>query len=95
MRRLPPPFRSRLTAPPNLIEELDRELDETAAELVHLADRLSLLAELHKVAIDLALRLRRPVTLFDLVDAADSQHERRRLQHLARRLRADETSGLG
>jgi hypothetical protein len=92
MRRLPPSFRSPLTAPPNLIEELRRELDETAADLVHLADRLSLLAELHQVAIEFALRLRRPVTLFDLLDAAHTPHERRRLRHLARRLRTDDTT---
>ena len=77
-------------APPNLIEELDRELDQAAAELVRLAERLSLLAELQQVAIDLALRLRRPVTLFDLVDAAPTQDERRRLRHLARLLRTDD-----
>jgi hypothetical protein len=72
-----------------LIEEIDRELGEAVSDLVHLAERLSLLAELQQVAVRVELRLGRPVTVFDVFDAARTDSERRRLERLARCLRGD------
>ena len=76
-----------MTVPRNFIEELDCELAANFSELARQAERLALLTELHRVAVAVALRLGRPVTIFDVFDSAATDDHRRRLEHLARLLR--------
>ena len=87
MRRGRRPLRAPWTAPPIFIEELDCELEEAANDVERGAERLSLLAELQRVAVGVELRLGRPVTLFDVLDDARTEDERLRLEGLVRRLR--------
>ena len=77
-----------LAAPPNVIAELELSLAETICDLARDADRLSQLAELHRAAVAVALRLGRPVAVFDVFDAARTDDERQRLELLARCLRS-------
>lgn len=92
MSRLSGLIGSPLTAPPNFLEELDREWAEASADLVRAVERLSLLAELQRVGVDATLRLGRPVTLYDVLESARTEDERLRLESLVRRLRGRDAS---
>jgi hypothetical protein len=89
MSRLGRLIGSPLTAPPNFLEELEREFAEASAALVRAVDRFSLLAELQRIGLDATLRLGRPVTLIDVLETTRTEEERLRLEGLVRRLRAD------
>ena len=91
MGRLSRLIGSPLTAPPNFLEELDRELAEASAELVRAVERLSMVAELQRVGVDATLRLGRPASLFDVLETARTEEERLRLEGFVRRLRAQDT----
>ncbi len=52
------------------------------------AERLAILAELLRVATATARRLRRPVTVLDIIESAGEEPERERLTELVKRLRA-------
>jgi hypothetical protein len=68
-------------------DEVARELRATYRELAGGRERIAALEELERLAIDLAARLRRPLTVFDLVEAAPDSRERSRRITLVRELR--------
>ena len=73
----------------DFLGELDRELSDSSRELVRHADRLTFIADLQRSVVRTALRLRRAVTVKDVIDAAPTEDERRRLTRLAQRLRSE------
>lgn len=74
--------------PGDFLDELDDELDASLQEARQLVERLAILSELHRVATATARRLRRPVTVLDIIEAAAGESERERLTELVNRLRA-------
>jgi hypothetical protein len=74
--------------PGDFFDELADELDAILQEARWQAERLAILAELLRVATATARRLRRPVTVLDIIESADGELERERLTELVKRLRA-------
>ena len=74
--------------PGDFLDELANELDASRQEASRQAERLAILSELHRVAAATARRLRRPVTVVDILESAGEGPERARLTELVRRLRA-------
>jgi len=68
-------------------DEVASELRTTYRELAGDRERIAALEELERLAIDLSARLRRPLTVFDLVEAAPDRRERERRVALVRELR--------
>ena len=68
-------------------DEVARELRTTYRELAGDRERVTALEELERLTIDLAARLRRPLTVFDVVEAAPDSRERARRIELVRELR--------
>jgi hypothetical protein len=64
-----------------------RELRAAYRELVGDRERIAALEELERLTIDLATRLRRPLTVFDVVEAAPDRRERARRINLVGELR--------
>ena len=81
--RTPGPVR----LPGDFLDELADELDASLQEARRQAERLAILVELLRVATATARRLRRPVTVLDIVESADEGPERERLTELVKRLR--------
>jgi hypothetical protein len=57
-----------MTIPADLLEEIERELAETCRALIRESDRLLALAELHRLAVLVSLRLGRPVSIVELFE---------------------------
>ena len=74
-------------SPLDFRDEVARELRETYSELAGDRERIAALEELERLTIDLAARLRRPLTVFDLIEAAPDSRERSRRIALVRELR--------
>jgi hypothetical protein len=74
--------------PGDFLDELGDELDVSLQEALRQAERLAILAELLPVATATARRLRRPVTVWDIIESAHQQPERDRIAELVKRLRA-------
>jgi hypothetical protein len=74
-------------SPLDFRDEVARELRATYHELAGDRERIAALEELERLAIDLAARLRRPLTVFDLIEAAPDRRERARRTTLVRELR--------
>jgi hypothetical protein len=74
--------------PGDFLDELADELEASVQEACRQAERLAILCELLPVATATARRLRRPVTVLDIIESADGQSERDRLAGLVKRLRA-------
>jgi hypothetical protein len=74
--------------PGDFLDELAGELGASMQEARRQAERLAILCELLPVATATARRLRRPVTVLDIMESADEQSERDRLAELVKRLRA-------
>lgn len=74
--------------PGDFLDELADELDASLQEALRQAERLAILAELLPVATATARRLRRPVTVWDIIKSADGESERDRLAELVKLLRA-------
>lgn len=74
-------------SPLDFRDEVARELREIYSELADDRERIAALEELERLAIDLAARLRRPLTVFDLVEAAPDKGERAHRIALVRELR--------
>jgi hypothetical protein len=68
-------------------DEVASELRAAYLELAGDRERIAALEELERLTIDLAARLRRPLTVFDVVEASPDTHERRRRIALVRELR--------
>jgi len=73
--------------PGDFLDELAGELDVSLQEALRQAERLAILAELLPVATATARRLRRLVTVWDIINSADQRPERDRLTELVKRLR--------
>ena len=82
--RTPGPVR----LPGDFLDELADELEASLQESRQQAERLAILAELLRVATATARRLRRLVTVLDIVESADEGPQRERLTELVKRLRA-------
>jgi hypothetical protein len=67
--------------------EVAGELRATYRELAGDRDRIAALEELERLTIELAARLRRPLTVFDLVEAASDRRDRAHRIALVRELR--------
>jgi hypothetical protein len=74
--------------PRDFLDELDLELVEARRAARSSSDRVSALEELRAVAADVAARLGRPITVFDLIRSAPDRSERERRAFLARHLRS-------
>jgi hypothetical protein len=74
-------------SPLDFRDEVARELRATYHELAGDRERIAALEELERLAIELAARLRRPLTGFDLVEASPDSRERQRRIALVRELR--------
>jgi len=73
--------------PGDFLDELAFELEASLQEARRQAERLAILSELQRVTAATAQRLRRPVTIMDLIDSAHDESERQRLTELVKRLR--------
>ena len=72
--------------PRDLFAELEAILREARAELAGRVDRVEALAELHALALPIAARERRAISIVDLYDSArGDEQERARLSALVRR----------
>jgi hypothetical protein len=76
----------------DLLEEIGSELESSRCLAVRHVERLSALAELQREAAAATIRLRRPITVFDLVELAANESERRRVAALVSLLRSDDES---
>jgi hypothetical protein len=74
-------------SPLDFRDEVARELRETYRDLAGDRHRIAALEELERLTIDLASQLRRPLTVFDLVEAAPDRRERAHRIALVRELR--------
>jgi hypothetical protein len=74
-------------SPLDFRDEVARELRTTYRELAGDRERITALEELERLTIDLAARLRRPLTVFDVVEAAPDSRERARRIELVREMR--------
>ena len=74
-------------SPLDFRDEVAQELRATYGELAGDRERIAALEELERLTIDLAARLRRPLTVFDLVEAAPDLPERSHRIALVRELR--------
>ena len=74
--------------PGDFLDELADELDASLQEACRQAERLAILADLLRVAIATARRLRRPVMVLDIIESADEESDREHLAELVKRLRA-------
>jgi hypothetical protein len=68
-------------------EEVARELQASYAELAGDRARVMALEELERLSLELAAELRRPLTVFDVIRAAQDAAERGRRMELVRVLR--------
>jgi hypothetical protein len=68
-------------------DEVASELRSTYRELAGDRERIAALEELERLTIDLAAQLRRPLTVFDLVEAAPDTQDRAHRIALVRELR--------
>lgn len=75
------------TSPHDFRDEVARELRVAYRELAGDRARLEVLEELERLATELAGRLRKPLTVFDLIGAAADAGERARRIELVRELR--------
>lgn len=75
--------------PTDFVAEIEAELAERGGLLSRSARSLSHLVELHERALAVAADLRRPITVVDLLAAANDDGDRRRLGELVRLLRGD------
>lgn len=75
------------TGPLDFRDEVALELRATYRDLAGDRERIAALEELERLTIELAAPLRRPVTVFDLVQAAPDRRERARRVALVRELR--------
>ena len=88
MSRLAPTGKSDGSASPlDFRDEVASELRATYRELAGDRERIAALEELERLTIDLAARLRRPLTVFDVVESAPDGQERARRIALVRELR--------
>jgi hypothetical protein len=74
-------------SPLDFRDEVASELRATYRELAGDRERIAALEELERLTIDLAAQLRRPLTVFDVVEAASDRRERARRVALVRELR--------
>ena len=74
-------------SPLDFRDEVAHELRATYRELAGDRERMAALEELERLTIDLGARLRRPLTVFDVVEAAPDGQERSRRIALVRELR--------
>jgi hypothetical protein len=75
------------TSPHDFRDEVARELRATYRELAGDRERIAALEELERLAIELAAELRRPLTVFDVIQETSDATERERRRALVRRLR--------
>jgi hypothetical protein len=75
------------TSPHDFRDEVARELRVAYHELAGDRARLEALEELERLATELGGRLRKPLTVFDVIGAAADAHERARRIELVRELR--------
>jgi hypothetical protein len=74
-------------SPLDFRDEVASELRATYRDLAGDRDRIAALEELERLTIELGARLRRPLTVFDLVEAAPDTRERAHRIALVRELR--------
>ena len=79
--------------PTDFVAEVELELAEARRRLRRESARWSALEELCERATEVAARLRRPVTVVDVLASAEDEHERRRVAELVRELRSRDTAG--
>jgi hypothetical protein len=84
---VPPDAGDSGAGPLDLRDEVAGELRKTYRELAGGRERIAALEELERLTIDLAARLRRPLTVFDLVEAAPDSRERAKRVALVREMR--------
>ena len=75
------------TSPHDFRDEVVRELRVAYRELAGDRARLEALEELERLAVELGGRLRKPLTVFDVIGAAPDAGERARRLELVRELR--------
>ena len=78
-----------MALPTDFVAEIEAELAERGGSLSRSARSLSALVELHERALAVAADLRRPITVVDLLAAANDARDRRRLRELVQVLRGD------
>jgi hypothetical protein len=77
-----------MTLPRDFLEELESELREARAAFAHDSLLVSTLEELCTLACAVARQLLRPVTVFDVIEAAGGAEERERRANLVRLVRS-------
>ena len=73
--------------PRDFLDEVETELREAQRELVHNRERTEALEELRRVALNVAVQLDRPITVFDVIRSTRDSIERERRVSLVRQLR--------
>jgi hypothetical protein len=81
-----------MTIPPDLLDEIHRELLDSSRTVRRECDRLAELIELNRHALVVSVRLGRPVSVVDLFDDVDKERAAR-LAALLRSLRGDAGAG--
>jgi hypothetical protein len=79
--------------PHNFVDEVEAALEETHVQRDHDRELLVVLEELHALSLGLSFKLKRPVTVFDVIHSATDDGERTRRQALIRTLRAGRDEG--
>jgi hypothetical protein len=73
--------------PRDFLDEIETELRSARCALTRNHERIAALEDLRLLAVSVATRLNRPVTVFDVVRATVDQAERERRARLVRKLR--------
>ena len=76
-------------SPRDFRDEVACELRAAYSELACDRARIAALEELERLTIELTGSLRKPLTVFDVIEAAADRHERERRLALVRELRRD------
>lgn len=84
---VPPCPVPRVPFPPDLVAEIDAELELVDDRLAHGVERRAALELLRVRAVGLAAALGRPVTVFDLFSSVRTEQDRDRLVRLMHSLR--------
>jgi hypothetical protein len=81
-----------MTIPRDLLDEIHRELLDSSRTVRRECDRLAELIELNRLAVEVSIRVGRPLSVVDLLEHAEEERGER-LAALVRSLRADAADG--
>ena len=84
-----------MSLPRDFLDEIEMELAGARRSVTRDCTRTAALEELHRLAHAATRELGRPITVFDFIRSAITQHERERRLALVREMRSDHVTGGG